>query len=68
MKLLIDENLSPTLARRAQEIDIPAQALRDVGLIGQSDIHVWQCAWENDLIVVTLNVGDFLNLAGIDWR
>jgi len=63
VQLLIDENLSPTLARRAHEIGIPAQAVRDVGLIGQPDIYIWRYAWDHDLVVVTLNVGDFLNLA-----
>lgn len=64
MKLLIDENLSPMLAVRANEIGIPAQAARDVGLAGAADIRIWRYAWEHDQIVVTINVSDFLQLAG----
>jgi len=63
MKLLIDENLSPVLARQANLMGIPAAAVRDVGLAGASDARVWRHAWDNDQIVVTANFGDFLRLA-----
>lgn len=63
MKLLIDENLSPLLAQWANQAGFPSQAVRDAGLMGQPDIRVWQYAWRYDQVVVTLNIGDFLNLA-----
>lgn len=63
MKLLIDENLSPVLARQANQMGIPAEAARDVGLTGATDSRIWRHAWANDQIVVTANVGDFLRLA-----
>lgn len=31
--------------------------------MGQPDIRVWQYAWRYDQVVITLNIGDFLNLA-----
>ena len=63
MKLLIDENLSPRLAQRAQQAGIEAYAVIYVGLQGATDLEVWKYAWKYDLIVVTANVGDFLSLA-----
>ena len=59
MKLLIDENLSPRLAQRAQQAGIEAYAVIYVGLQGATDLEVWKYAWKDDLIVVTANVGDF---------
>ena len=64
MKLLIDENLSPRLAIWANDLGIPSQAVGHVGLQGKSDQIVWEYAYRNDQIVVTINVGDFIHLAG----
>ncbi|NCC32471.1 MAG: hypothetical protein EOM24_10680 [Chloroflexia bacterium] len=63
MKLLIDENLSPLLAQWANEQGIEASAVIYVGLQGQPDIKVWRYAYAQSQIVVTVNVGDFINLA-----
>lgn len=63
MKLLIDENLSPLLARWANEQGIEANAAIYVGLQGKPDIQVWRYAFEHSLIVATVNVDDFINLA-----
>lgn len=63
MKLLIDENLSPRLAIWANDLGIPSQAVGHVGLQGKSDQIVWEYAYRNDQIVVTINVGDFIQLA-----
>lgn len=41
LKLLIDENLSPTLVQKLAEIGIPAQHVAHVGLAGQPDSVVW---------------------------
>jgi predicted nuclease of predicted toxin-antitoxin system len=64
VKLLIDENLSPRLALWANDLGIPSQAVGHVGLQGKSDPMVWEYAYRNDQIVVTINVGDFIHLAG----
>jgi predicted nuclease of predicted toxin-antitoxin system len=63
LKLLIDENLSPRLARWACELGIPAEAAVHVGLAGAKDDAVFAHALARDQIVVTVNVGDFLRLA-----
>ena len=63
MRLLIDENLSPRLARWACELGTPAEAAVHVGLAGAKDDAVFAHALARDQIVVTVNVGDFLRLA-----
>ena len=67
MQLLIDENLSPRLARWACENGYPAEAAVHVGLAGSSDTSVFAQAFSRDQVVVTVNVGDFMALAaGMD--
>ncbi|RKT45588.1 DUF5615 family PIN-like protein [Thiocapsa rosea] len=63
MKLLIDENLSPQLAAWANQQGLEASAAVYVGLQGKPDIQVWRHAYANSQIVVTVNVGDFIQLA-----
>jgi predicted nuclease of predicted toxin-antitoxin system len=63
LNLLIDENLSPLLVRWANELGIAASAVIYVGLQGKPDLDIWRYAYENDQIVVTVNVGDFISLA-----
>ena len=58
MRLLIDENLSPRLARWACDMGIPAEAAVHVGLAGAADEDVFAHALAWDQIVVTVNVGD----------
>lgn len=48
MKLLIDENLSPLLARWANELGLEADAAIYVGLQGKSDLRVWRYAYEHN--------------------
>lgn len=63
MNLLIDENLSPFLARWANEQGISAYAAIYVGLQGKPDVEIWRYAFENNQTVVTVNTGDFIALA-----
>lgn len=63
MQLLIDENLSPRLARWACEHGYPAEAAVHVGLAGAPDSSVFAQAFSRDQVVVTVNVGDFMTLA-----
>jgi predicted nuclease of predicted toxin-antitoxin system len=63
LKLLIDENLSPLLARWANDQGVEASAVVHVALQGRPDIQVWQHAYAQSQIVVTVNVGDFISLA-----
>ena len=67
LRLLIDENLSPRLARwAAEQKDVYAVAVVHVGLSGRSDQQIWRYAFENDLVVVTTNARDFLDLLDVD--
>ena len=63
MNLLIDENLSPRVARWACEEGYPAEAAVHVGLAGATDAVVFAYAYRHSQVVVTVNVGDFINLA-----
>lgn len=63
MKLLLDENLSVRLPDRLAEQGIYAEHVIHRGLQGQPDQRIWQYANDNDLIVATINVRDFLKLA-----
>lgn len=64
MKLLLDENLSPVVALTlAREDGIDACHVRDRGLLGWEDPEVFERAFQEDRIVVTCNVNDFLELA-----
>jgi len=63
MKLLLDENLSPRLADRAAKLGCYAAHVAHFGLAGCSDPDIFRHAFENDMVVATMNVGDFLTLA-----
>ena len=64
LRLLIDEDLSPTIAQRLRETDaIDAVALRDRGRLGATDREVIDLAFAEDRVLVTANVGDFERLA-----
>jgi len=67
LNLLIDENLSPRIARWACEAGYPAEAAAHVGLAGAPDEAVFKHAYQRSQVVVTVNVGDFMALAaGMD--
>jgi predicted nuclease of predicted toxin-antitoxin system len=64
MKFLIDEDLSPRVARYlCQEFCFDAIAVRDRGLLGATDPEVLEYAFNEDRILVTANVRDFEKLA-----
>ena len=68
MRLLLDENISPTLVRRLADLGIFAQSVPHVGLAGAPDAVVWTYATTNDMVVVTANVRDFLALAKLEMH
>ena len=55
MKLLLDENLSPSPAQRLRQAGHDAVAVRDIGLGGVNDTLIRQCAMEQQHILVTLD-------------
>ncbi len=63
LKLLLDENLSPSLLRRLAEDGVVAEHIVYVGKSGLSDPELWTFALARDAVVVTINARDFLSLA-----
>jgi predicted nuclease of predicted toxin-antitoxin system len=64
LKFLIDEDLSPSVARYlCEELLIDAVAVRDRGLLGADDHQVLEYAFNEERILVTANVGDFERFA-----
>ncbi len=64
MKFIIDEDLSPRVARYlCQEYCFDAIAVRDRGLLGATDPEVLAYALTEDRILVTANIRDFEKLA-----
>jgi len=63
MKILLDENLSPTLVQKLGTLGIAAQHVAHLGKSGLSDPALWSYAYEHDQVVVTINAVDFLRLA-----
>ena len=53
MSLLIDENLSPRLARLLQDIFPGSLHIETAGLQSTEDDDIWECALQRSLIVVT---------------
>jgi predicted nuclease of predicted toxin-antitoxin system len=62
-RFLLDENLSPTIAVALQREGVDIVHVRDRGLNAARDPQVFKCAYDEDRIVVTFNVGDFEDLA-----
>lgn len=62
-KLLVDENLSPTIAVTLRSEGTDAIHVRDRALNSASDEEVFALAYAEDRIVVTFNINDFEELA-----
>lgn len=63
VKLLLDENLSPSIAVGLCGDGIDAAHVRDRGMTGSADAEVLERAYTEDRILVTANVDDFYKLA-----
>lgn len=64
MKFIIDEDLSPRVAKYlCQECCFDAIAVRDRGLLGATDREVLDYAFNEDRMLVTANIRDFEKLA-----
>jgi predicted nuclease of predicted toxin-antitoxin system len=59
---LIDENLSPRLVSRLAEVFPRSSHLRDVGLKGASDQHIWEFAAAHGYAILTKD-DDFRSLS-----
>ena len=62
MKLLLDENLSPQLVRRVEDLFPDSLHVRSVGLKQTPDKTVWEFAKSNGFSIVTADA-DFYDLA-----
>ncbi len=62
-KLLVDEDLSPSVAQALCAEGIDACHVRDRDMLGVKDHGVLDRAFEEDRILVTANVDDFVRLA-----
>lgn len=66
MKFLIDEDISPTIARYlCEQFLIDAVAVRDRGLLGKSDHYILEYALNEERILVTANIVDFEKFASL---
>ncbi len=63
VKLLLDENLSPSIAVLLCQDGVDAAHVRDRGMTGATDAEVLERAYAEDRILVTANVEDFEKLA-----
>jgi predicted nuclease of predicted toxin-antitoxin system len=53
MKLLLDENLSPKLAKSLQDMFPGTMHVEDCGLGAADDEQIWRFAKENDYVIVS---------------
>jgi predicted nuclease of predicted toxin-antitoxin system len=63
LRLLLDENVSPSTVRPLFAVGHDVYHLRDRGLIGQPDHVIWRRAIDESRILVTINALDFVRLA-----
>jgi predicted nuclease of predicted toxin-antitoxin system len=63
VKLLLDENLSPAAALALAAAGIDACHVRDRGILGATDHDILERAYQEDRVLVTSNVDDFVKLA-----
>jgi predicted nuclease of predicted toxin-antitoxin system len=63
LRLLLDENVSPSIVRPLSAAGHDVYHVRDRGLIGQPDHVIWRRAVGEERVVVTINAGDFVRLA-----
>lgn len=65
VRLILDENISPAAAVVLATGGVDAWHVRDRGLEGTSDGALLDRAYQEDRILVTLNVGDFEKLVRV---
>jgi predicted nuclease of predicted toxin-antitoxin system len=66
MRLLLDENVSPSLVRALREDGNDVIHVRDRGWSGDPDYLIWRRAVADSRTVVTINARDFRKLAEIE--
>lgn len=61
MRLIVDQQLPPTLAKWFRDQGVDASHVRDLGLTGAADTAIWAEAMRDDAVVVSRDE-DFVNL------
>jgi predicted nuclease of predicted toxin-antitoxin system len=63
VRLLVDENVSPSIVRLLNDAGHDAYHVRDRGLGGEPDHVIWRRAVDENRVLVTINARDFVRLA-----
>jgi predicted nuclease of predicted toxin-antitoxin system len=66
IRILLDEHVSPSLVGKLGDKGVFAAAATHVGLSGEADAKIWNYAFENDFVVVTGDVRDFIRLLNVE--
>lgn len=66
IRVLLDENVSPSLVGKLSDMGIYAIAVPHVGLSGEPDHKIWDYASKNGFVVVTSNARDFIRLLDVE--
>ena len=66
IRVLLDENISPSLAGKLSDMGIYAVAVPHIGLSGEADQKIWEYAYKNGFVVVTGNARDFIRLLDVE--
>ena len=64
MRILLDQNLSPSLRTSLQSLYPDSLHVQDIGLSVAGDLEVWDYAIENGLVIVSKDA-DFLHLSAL---
>lgn len=66
MKFLIDEDLSPSIARYlCEQMLVDAVAVRDRNLLNTPDYEILEYAFQEERILITANIKDFERFASL---
>ena len=63
ISLMLDEGVTPTMCPGLHAANVDAYHVRDRKLEGTEDFHLWERAKKENRAVVTINRGDFYELA-----
>jgi predicted nuclease of predicted toxin-antitoxin system len=63
VRLLLDENVSPSIVGLLNDAGHDAYHVRDRGLRGEKDHVIWRRAVAENRVLVTINARDFVRLA-----
>ena len=70
MKLLFDQNLSPSLVANLSDSFPGSVHVQNIGLERATDIQVWEYAKKNQLTIISKDgdFSDYVEMAGFDQK